>query len=339
MYIFDCNYSCIFSPAPLLIFSSTQLILHRYLGMFFKTYFKNTKISTKFNLLVIIIFIIGILLSGATFWTILQQRAEAEVSSKALVLMETINAVRNYTQDRVNPLLKERLETQSEFTPEAIPTFSAREVFEYFRKNEGYESFIFKDAAPNPTNLRDRADDFETKLVQEFQNQPSLQEKNGWRDFSFGQAFYTARPFALTKPSCLECHSTPDIAPKSLLTTYGSKHGFGWKLNDIVAAQIVYVPAEEIMASVRRSFVMTLGILIGTFFIVVFSLNFLLKRSVIQRIQKIAKTAQAVSLGDMKADFKDDSKDEIGLLVIAFNRMKSSVEVAIRLLNQRETNS
>ncbi len=92
------------------------------------------------------------------------------------------------------------------------------------------------------------------------------------------------------------------------------------------------------MASIRRSFVMTLGILIGTFFVIVFSLNFLLKRTVIQRIQKIAKTAQAVSRGDMKADFEEDSQDEIGILVIAFNRMKSSVQVAMKLLNQRGTN-
>ena len=306
--------------------------------MFFKTYFKNTKISTKFNLFIILIFIIGISLSGATFWTVLRQRAEAEVSSKALILMETINGVRNYTQDRINPLLRERLETESKFTPEAIPSYTVREVFEYFRKNSGYESFIFKDAAPNPTNLRDLADDFETKLVKEFQDQPSLQEKNGWRDFSFGMAFYTARPLAITKQSCLECHSTPDVAPKSLLTTYGTKHGFGWKLNEIVAAQIVYVPAEEIMASVHRSFVMNLGMLIGTFFVIVLFINFFLKRNVIQRIQKIAKTAQAVSRGDMKADFEEDSQDEIGILVIAFNRMKSSVQVAMKLLNQRETN-
>ena len=307
-------------------------------GNLLDAHFKNTKISTKFNLLVILIFIIGILLSGSIFWIALEQRAEAEVSSKALILMETINGVRNYTQDRINPLLKERLETESEFTPETVPSFSAREVFEYFRKNPGYESFIYKEAAPNPTNLRDQADDFEAKLVKEFQNQ-STSQKNGWRDFPFGQAFYTARPLAITKQSCLECHSTPDVAPKSLLKTYGTKNGFGWKLNDIVAAQIIYVPAEEIMASVRRSFVMTLGILIGTFLIVVFLLNFLLKRTVIERIQKIAKTAQAVSLGDMKADFKEDSQDEIGILAMAFNRMKCSVEVAMERLNLRETNS
>ena len=304
--------------------------------MFFNNYLQKTKISTKFNLFIVLIFIIGILLSGLTFWTALEQRVKEEVNSQALVLMETINAVRNYTQDRINPLLKDRIETEPKFTPEAIPTFSAREVFEYFRKNPDYASFIFKDAAPNPTNLRDQADEFETKLVKEFENRGSTQ-KMGWREFSQGKVFYMARPFVLKEKRCLECHSTPENAPKSLLRTYGTRNGFGWKLNDIVAAQIVYVPAEEIFTSVRHSFVIVLGILISTFLIVVFLINFLLKRTIIQRVQKIAKTAQAVSRGDMKADFEEDSQDEIGLLVIAFNRMKSSIEVAMKLLNQRDT--
>ena len=303
--------------------------------MFFKTRFENIKIGTKFNLFIMIIFIVGILLSGLTFWKALEHRAETEVSSKALVLLETVNAVRNYTQDRVNPLLKERIETRFEFTPEAIPTFAAREVFEYFRKNPDYAQFIFKDAAPNPMNLRDRADEFETKLVEEFQTQGSLQ-KTGWREFYEGKVFYVARPFVIKKQSCLECHSTPSKAPQSLLLTYGSENGFGWKLNQIVAAQVVYVPAAEILASVRRSFVTTLGILAATFVVIVFLLDFLLKRFVIRRIQKIARTAQAVSRGDLKADFEENSQDEIGLLVIAFNRMKYSVEVAMRLLSNRE---
>ena len=305
--------------------------------MFLKTYFQNTKISTKFNLLVILMFIIGIFLSGSAFWGTLEQRAKAEVSSKALIIIETINGVRNYTQDRVRPLLKERIETETKFTPETVPNFAAREVFEYFRKHPDYARYLYKDAAPNPTNLRDRADEFETKLVEEFQEQGSLQ-KSGWREFYEGEVFYVARPLSLEKQSCLECHSTPSRAPQSLLATYGTENGFGWELNQIVAAQIVYVPADEIFASVRRSFVTTLGILVATFIVIIFALNFLLKRFVIRRIQKIARTAQAVSRGDLKADFQEDSKDEIGLLVIAFNRMRSSVEIAMKLLNQKKLN-
>ena len=303
--------------------------------MFFKTRFQNIKISTKFNLFVIIIFIMGILLSGLTFWQTLEHRVETEVSSKALVLMETVNGVRNYTQDRVRPLLKERIETETKFTPETVPNFAAREVFEYFRKNPDYVQYLYKDAAPNPTNLRDRADEFETELVEGFREQGSLQ-KSGWREFYQGEVFYVARPLTIEKQSCLECHSTPSKAPQSLLTTYGTENGFGWELNQIVAAQVIYVPAEEILASVRRSFATTLGILAGTFIVIIFALNFFLKRFVIRRIQKIARTAQAVSRGDLEANFQEDSKDEIGLLVIAFNRMRSSVEVAMKLLDKKK---
>ena len=299
--------------------------------MSIRTRFENIKISTKFNLFVIIIFILGIFLSGLTFWKALEHRAETEVSSKALILIETANAVRNYTQDRINPLLRERIKTESEFIPQAIPTYAAREVFDYFRDNPDYKQFIFKDAAPNPTNLRDKADEFETELVNEFQTQGSLQ-KTGWRDFSEGKVFYIARPFVLTKQSCLECHSTPSKAPRSQLITYGTENGFGWKLDQIVAAQVVYVPATEIFDSVRRSFMVNLGILVATFAAIIFALNFFLKRFVIGRIQKIARTAQAISLGNLKADFEEKSKDEIGLLVIAFNRMKHSVEVAMKRL-------
>ena len=303
--------------------------------MYLKNYFLNTKISTKFNLFVVLMFVIGIFLSSLTFWRILEHRAEAEVTSKALVLMETVNAVRNYTQDRVNPLLKERIETKTEFTPEAIPTFAAREVFDYFRKNQDYAQYLYKDAAPNPTNPRDLANKFETELVDEFQEQGSLQQKSGWyNEFYEGEVFYVARPFILTKQSCLECHSTPRKAPQSLLTSYGTEGGFGWELDRVVATQIVYVPAEEIFASVRRSFVTTLVILAATFIMIIFGLNFLLKRFVIRRIQKIVRTAQAVSGGDLDANFEENSRDEIGLLATAFDRMRDSVVIAIKRLNR-----
>lgn len=305
-------------------------------AMFFKNYFQNTKISTKFNLFIILMFITGIFISGFTFWGVLEHRAEAEVTSKALVLMETVNAVRNYTQDRVNPLLKERIETNTEFTPEAIPTFAAREVFDYFRENPDYAQYLYKDAAPNPTNPRDQANEFETELVNKFKEQSSFQQTSGWsNEFYEGEVFYIARPFTLSKQSCLECHSTPSKAPQSLLTSYGTERGFGWELNHVVAAQIVYVPAEEIFASVRRSFASTLGILAVTFIMIIFALNFFLKRFVIRRIQKISRTAQAVSRGDLKANFEENSQDEIGLLVIAFNRMRDSVVIAVKRLNQK----
>jgi len=300
-------------------------------------YLRNVKIRVKFNIFLMLIFIIGISLSGTALSAVLQYRAKEELTSKAMILFATVNSVRNYTQQRVNPLLLPKLETESAFIPEAIPTFSVREVFENIRSDEEYKNFFYKDAALNPTNLRDKADEFETQLVEEFRSHPQNKQRFDFRNLSEGKVFYVARPFVVQEQKCLQCHSTPAIAPKSLLTSYGSEHGFGWKLNEIVAVQILYVPAEEIFNSVRRSFYLVIGVFIGVFVIIILTTNLLLKEAVIHRIRKIAKTAQEVSTGNMDADFTEQSKDEIGALAVAFNRMKCSLKISMKLLNEKKS--
>ncbi len=302
----------------------------------FNAHLLNAKIGAKFNSLLVLSFFVGILLSSLMLSSVLQQRAEYEISVKADLLMQTMNSLRYYTQDRVNPLLKPQLETASTFIPEAIPTYSVREVSEYLRKNDKYHDFFYKDAALNPTNPRDQADSFETALVERFRQQPELKELSGFRSTPEGKKFYTAHPFKIEEKRCLECHSRPDIAPKSLLVTYG-EHGFGWQLNQVIAAQMVYVPSEKVFDETWRAFFSVMLVIMTIFFAVILLINFLLKKVVIQRIKNIAKTANAVSTGEINANFEENSKDEIGLLAIAFERMRSSLLIAMDLLKQQKT--
>jgi HAMP domain-containing protein len=233
-------------------------------------------------------------------------------------------------------LLLPKLDTQEQFIPESIPTYSVREVFEIFRKQKDYSNFLYKDATLNPTNLRDKADDFETNIVKEFrQNQASL-TTSGFRTISGEKLFYTAKPFKIEQESCLRCHNTPEQAPKSQLNTYGREHGFGWKLNDIVATQIIYVPAQDIFNSANRSFLIVLGVLITIFTAIIVVINLLLKQTVLKRIKRIAIVAEQVSVGDMDASFGKQDKDEIGALAEAFNRMKYSLEIALKMLGNKE---
>ena len=71
-----------------------------------KTSFHDAKINDKFNTLLIIALIFGIILSGVTLSNILYQRAQHEVTIQAELFMETMNSLRVYTQERVNPWLK-----------------------------------------------------------------------------------------------------------------------------------------------------------------------------------------------------------------------------------------
>lgn len=341
--------------------------------------FRDAKLSTKFNLVLILVFIIGISLSGAALANVLNQRAQVEVTAQATLLMHTMNSIRDYNQSRITPLLTEKLNSQSQtdsplleehklqtpigpslpgelgtqtqfysplpeepepapaFVPETVPTFAVREVFERLRQNEAYTNFLYKDATLNPTNIRDKADDFETAVIERFRKESDLKELSGFRKLPQGNVFYLARPFAITDPNCLQCHTTPDMAPKSQITTYGSTNGFGWNLNDPITAQIVSVPAEAVFGSVRRSLTSLMKVLVGVFAVVILLINFLLKQTVIQRIKRIAKAAHATSTGEMSVDFKDTSQDEIGALTVAFGRMKSSLEISIEMLNQRKS--
>ncbi|NDJ18004.1 c-type heme family protein [Myxacorys almedinensis] len=298
-------------------------------------FLQRLKLGPKFNLLLALVFIGGFIISGLALSNVLESRAKNEVTSKALILIQTMNSVRDYTSTNLQPLLNPRLDTDSTFIPETVPAYSATEVFQRVRKTDPYKDFFYKEATLDPTNLRDKADSFEADLVDKFRKDSNTKELSGFRDLPGGQVFYIARPLSVQKESCLRCHSTPDKAPRSQIATYGAENGFNWKLNDIVAAQLISVPAEEVLNNARQSLVMIMSILLAVFLAIVAVINYLLKRSVIHPIRQMARTAESVSMGHMEEEFRQTSRDEIGALAAAFNRMKSSLEISMNLLNKK----
>lgn len=295
---------------------------------------KNFQLSQKFNILLITIFAIAVIVSGVAFSAILSRNTEQQVSAKATLLLQTMLSVRQYTLNQVAPELTPRLDTETEFLPQTVPGYSAREVFEDLRKNPEYNNFFYKEATLNPTNLRDQADSFETNLVKNFKTNSALKEMTGYRPSPAGDLFYIARPIVIAKESCLRCHSTPEAAPKSLLTTYGSANGFGWKLNDIVGAQVISVPASLVTNSTQHDFFLLMGIIATAFAAIFLLVNLLLKYTVIRPLNLMAKVANEVSLGNMQVDFERVTNDEIGKLAAAFNRLKTSLVMAMNMLER-----
>ncbi|HEY9645615.1 MAG TPA: DUF3365 domain-containing protein [Chroococcidiopsis sp.] len=298
--------------------------------------FKNLKLSSKFNLILIAVFIGAVILSGVAFSSLLSRNAEQQVTTKAALLLETMLSVRQYTLEQITPELSPRLETESEFLPQTVPGYSAREVIENLRNNPGYKDFFYKEATLNPTNLRDKADEFESAVVETFRNNADLKEVTGYRASPAGDLFYIARPITISKESCLRCHSTPAAAPPSQLTTYGDANGFGWNLNEIVGAQMISVPASGVISTAQSASLIFVGILAAAFAIALLIVNFLLKRVVITPLNRMATAANEVSMGNMEANFTQTSTDEIGKLALAFDRMKTSLMMAMDMLKQGE---
>lgn len=130
----------------------------------------------------------------------------------------------------------------TEFHPQSVPAFAATEIFGYLR--EKFPDYFYKEATLNPTNPRNRATDWESDVVNQFRGNPAQTEFISTRESSTGPALFLARPIKVNNVSCLECHSTPDKAPAEMIKLYGGDNGFGWKLDDVIGAQIVSVPVS-----------------------------------------------------------------------------------------------
>ena len=128
----------------------------------------------------------------------------------------------------------------TEFHPQSVPAFAATEIFTYLRGK--YPDYFYKEATLNPTNPRNRATDWEADIVNQFRGNPKLGEYLGTRETPTGTALVLARPLQIKNVSCLTCHSTPDKAPPEMRKLYSDANGFGWKMDEIVGAQVVSVP-------------------------------------------------------------------------------------------------
>ncbi|MBW4453247.1 MAG: DUF3365 domain-containing protein [Nostoc indistinguendum CM1-VF10] len=295
---------------------------------------KNLKLKQKFTILLLVILTFGLSLSGFALSSLLRENAKQDISSTGLMLMQTMSSVRHYTNTQINPELADKLET--EFLPQSVPAYSAREIFEILRKTPDYRDFFYKEATLNPTNLRDKADGFETEIVERFRNKSDLKEVSGFRSIPGGDVFYVARPLPISEESCLKCHSVPEAAPQSMINLYGTANGFGWNLNEIVGAQIITVPANNVINKAHQSSLLIILIVSTIFIATILLVNLFLNRQVVMPLKRMTRVAEEVSTGHMEVEFEQMSNDEIGNLAKAFRRMQLSLEMAMKRIKRTQ---
>ncbi len=264
--------------------------------------FRKLKLGMRFTLLLALVFAIGIAISWATLSRAILRQTEQEVASRGMILIEMLSAVREYTATRTAPILSAGADTQPSFAPELVPAFAAREVFASFRgAGLEYAEFSYKEAGSNPRNPHDLADNFEAGLLDRFRSSPELAGLSGFETVEGQRIFYTARPLSVTGPECLRCHGTPEAAPERLIAEYGTVNGFGWEIGETIAAQIVYVPAEEVLSTAQSSFSIIMAYFVGIFAILVLAINFLLRRSVIAPVGNLAALARDMGEGKIRS--------------------------------------
>jgi protein-histidine pros-kinase len=283
----------------------------------------------KFNLVFIVVFLIGLAAAATVSHQLLQRNARDEIVQNARLLMESALATRSYTSTQVGPLLQTQMKYT--FLPQSVPAYSATEVFNGVRKS--FPQYDYKEATINPTNPVNRANDWEADIVKQFRASAST-EMVGERDTPTGRSFYIARPIEVKAQSCLNCHSTVGAAPRTLVERYGPANGFGWKMNEVIGAQIVSVPTEVPVARANAAFRTFMGSLTLVFALVFIALNVMLWYTVVRPVTRLSRLADQLSQGECleAPDLEVKSGDEIGVLTQSFNRMKKSLVETMQML-------
>lgn len=290
------------------------------------------KLTTKFNLILIFVLSLSFLVCAYFSYNILQRNAKSEVAKHAGMMLEAALAIRGYTVSEIRPLLSAQM--QHKFLPQSVPAYAATQSFNTLRNK--HPQYSYKEATINPTNLRNRATDWETDIIHEFTNNAKRKEIVGVRKTPTGQVLYLARPIKIKKQGCLICHSTVSRAPATLIDKYGSANGFGWKLNEIVGSQIVTVPMSVPIQKANEVFVTFMMLLIGVFLFIIIILNIMLKQIIIKPVLRMSIAANKISVGKFDTpEFDETGKDEVAILSASFNRMRRSLQKAIKILQQR----
>jgi protein-histidine pros-kinase len=280
-------------------------------------------------LVLLLVFAVGLAVAATVCNRLLQQNAKAEIMENARIMMEAAIAVRTYTATQIKPLL----DTQNKysFVPQTVPAYSANQYFSQLQKK--FPAYSYKEATLNPTNPINRATDWEADLIGEFRKSRDKTEIVGERDTPNGGSLYMARPMSVSSMACLTCHDTADGAPRTMIDRYGSANGFGWKLNDIVTAQIVSVPTQLAVQRAHGAFWTFIISLAAVFLVLMIAINALLILLIVRPVNRLSTVATSMSLGNSEiTEVAVSGKDEIAELSQSFNRMGRSLAEAMKLL-------
>jgi len=229
------------------------------------------RIPLKVNLILLAVAAIAVELFAVLSTPFLENIARVEVLQKARIMMEAAAGIRTYTSNEIAPLLNARVD-DDKFHAQTVPAYAANKNFALLASK--FRDYAYREAALNPINPANRAVDWEREIINDFRKNSVREESVTERETDTGRVLNLSHPIVSRGP-CLGCHGAAEKAPKAMITIYGTQNGFGWKLNEVVGAQIVSVPMEVALGHSAKIRNMFIGVLAGVFLLLIGLFNLL----------------------------------------------------------------
>lgn len=220
------------------------------------------------------------------------------LNQKSTLFMAMAQSSRDYVKEILRPRMQDNFSPDF-FLLEAMSTsYVSREIMN--RLHDHFPEFTYKRAALNPRNPSNLADDFESKRIQWFHDNPFQREWSG-NIKKNGHAYFVHMTPVYVEKDCLSCHGSPADAPEEILSIYGDQASFSYNLGEVVAAETLYLPIDPTLARIQEKawvifFVTALSLfsLLLLFYLLFHKTVILNLREILNNFKKIYGSASSV---------------------------------------------
>ena len=308
----------------------------------------NRSITVQFT----IVFIVALLLVVGSFYLVLDSVYRTELKSQAETVADNVDAFgswvsqygRVWVKDNDKSFLGQVTLTTLAADGTAVTAPAPADLWHFYSKNPAlaqreFSEVVEKSASPakfrmtshnfmNPVN---KPDAFETKALDQIRSKHLTEYYEVQPDgFRYARTLYE-------KASCLACHASAESAPADVKLRYGTERGFGFKEGEVAGIISVRLPIRsfwEVATGVIGP--VQIALLVAAFLIAVLFIQY----AVVRPIRRLTVAAERISIGEPAdlgtAAINRKSRNEVHQLILATERLRASMTLAIQRLAKRQ---
>jgi HAMP domain-containing protein len=280
----------------------------------------------RFNLVLFLLYLGSVAISVPVVYYFAYQQVHGQANKEMALLVDMIKSIQGYVGKDIRPYF---MEHKLFHLPAVSGIVATARVAQNFKELQ--PAYYIKDASDNPLNPANKSQPLEEDLLKRFRGDRKLQ---GWVQTGMlnEQPYLVSAAPKESVKGCLQCHGDPAAAPVEVTSQYGTTTGYHYLPGDIVGVSVVGVPLADVNAvAVERSLVV-IAMLTVLFALIFITINLLVRRYLIRPVLEIARTAHAVSQGELHQEIDMSRNDEIGELARSFELMRRSLVTAMKRL-------
>lgn len=286
-----------------------------------------------YNKLALILFIIFSIFMFI-FYILLERYSFKEAESRIMNVLTQYQAIQHFNKTVQKPQiyklqkdkqLKKDYFEASLMSSSYISSHIAIEHQKLLEKKGLSTEIKLKFASNNPTNLINKASDYEKEVLAKMQNGKITSFMEVMQKDGEEQLFYALSATRNTN-KCLRCHGDPKDAPADMIKKYGDQNGYFEKEGELRAIIALYAPLDIQNDNKDMFFYFVVALLLTTFLAIFILMRFYNKK-LLEKDTMLMEQSHFASMGELSSMLVTRWKQPLSLISSRITNLILDVEM------------